>query len=127
MTHTVKSRILIVDDEPSVRGVVRAILENAQYDIEEVSDGSEVLPRVSSWRPHMVITDLVMPEMEGMGVIRQLRQAHPGLGIIAISGVRGGSYLPVARAMGADATLTKPFDPAVLLQHVEHVLELRQA
>lgn len=125
MSDNVKTRILVVDDEPQVREVVRAILETAHYDIDEVGDGAEVLPRVVAWRPDMVITDLVMPEKEGMGVIRQLRQAHPRLGIIAMSGARGGSYLPVARAMGADATIAKPFDPATLLQQVQHVLQLR--
>lgn len=125
MSNAVKPRILVVDDEPQVREVVRAILETAHYDIDEVCDGTEVLSRVSAWHPHMVITDLVMPEGEGMGVIRQLRQTHPALGIIAMSGARGGSYLPVARAMGADATITKPFDPATLLRQVQHVLDLR--
>lgn len=125
MSNAVNPRILVVDDEPQVREVVRAILESAHYDIDEVSDGADVLPRVASWRPDMVITDLVMPETEGIGVIRQLRQTHPSVGIIAMSGARGGSYLPVARAMGADATIAKPFDPATLLQQVQHVLDLR--
>ncbi len=125
MANTAKARILVVDDEPQVRDVVRAILQTAHYDIDEVGDGSDVLPRVASWHPDMVITDLVMPEKEGLGVILQLRQTHPALGIIAMSGARGGSYLPAARAMGADATIAKPFDPVTLLDHVRHVLELR--
>jgi CheY-like chemotaxis protein len=52
---------LVVGDEPQIRDVVHATLEAAHYDILEVVDGSDVLPRVASWRPDMVITDLVMP------------------------------------------------------------------
>lgn len=117
-----RPRVLIVDDEPQIRTVVRAILETAHYDIDEVDDGARAMARVAQWEPQLVITDLVMPDQEGMGLIRQLRQAHPELKIIAMSGARGGAYLPVAKTMGANATLAKPFDPATLLASVRHVL-----
>lgn len=120
-----RPRVLIIDDEAQVRLVVRAILETAEsYEIDEVEDGKRGLQRVEEWRPSVVITDLVMPDQEGMGLIRQLRQRHPALGIIAMSGVRNGAYLPVARTMGANATLAKPFEPETLLDQVRHVLQV---
>ncbi len=118
-----RARVLVVDDEPQIRSVVRVILETAHYEIDEVDDGAHAMARVEQWHPHLVITDLVMPDQEGMGLIRKLRQAYPTLGIIAMSGARGGTYLPVAKTMGANATLAKPFDPATLLAQVRHVLQ----
>ncbi|MGE3509270.1 MAG: response regulator [Vicinamibacterales bacterium] len=118
------ARVLIVDDEAQIRSVVRAILETAhRYEVDEVDDGARALTRVEQWEPELVITDLVMPNQEGMGLIRKLRQSRPNLKIIAISGARGGAYLPVAKTMGANATLAKPFDPATLLAQVRQVLE----
>lgn len=122
-----KRRILVIDDEPHVRAVLRALLETAQFDTDEMPDGEHILSRVRAWRPDVVITDLVMPDAEGMSVIQQLRARHPEVGIIAISGARGGAYLPAARAMGADAILAKPFEPPALLEEVQRVLDLKRA
>ena len=116
-------RILIVDDEPQIRGVVRAILETAHYEIDDCDDGSRALDKMAAWKPDLVITDLVMPDQEGIGLIRRLRQVYPDVGIIAMSGARGGAYLPVAKTMGASATITKPFDPKTLLAQVRQVLQ----
>lgn len=118
-----RARVLIVDDEPQIRSVVRAILETAHYEIEDVDDGARAMSRVGVWHPHLVITDLVMPDREGVGLIRELRRAYPELAIIAMSGARGGTYLPLAKTMGADATLAKPFTPATLLAEVQQVLQ----
>lgn len=119
------TRVLIVDDEPQVRAVVRAILETAQFDIADAPDGRGALDQVKACRPDLVITDLVMPDQEGMSLIHQLRVAYPDLAIIAMSGARGGRYLPTARALGANATIEKPFDPDTLLASIRDVLPPR--
>lgn len=118
-----RPRILIVDDEAQIRGLLRLILEDSGYDIDDVDDGSKALARVEACKPDLVITDLVMPDQEGMALIRSLRALYPQLAIIAMSGARGGTYLPVARAMGASATLAKPFNPTRLLAEVKRVLQ----
>jgi len=74
----------------------------------------------------LVITDLVMPEQEGLETIQALRQDVPGTGIIAISGAFGGQFLQVAKALGADAILTKPIRAELLLNRVAEVLKSRR-
>lgn len=118
-----RPRILIVDDEAQIRRLLRVVLEGSGYDIDDVDDGSKALARVEVCKPDLVITDLVMPDQEGMSLIRSLRELHPDLAIIAMSGARGGTYLPVARAMGASATLAKPFNPTMLLAEVKRILQ----
>lgn len=122
MRASARVRILVVDDEPQIRAVVRAILESAHYDIELADDGKRAIEQIDEWEPDLVITDLVMPDQEGMELIRQLRAAYPALAIIAMSGARDGRYLPTAKALGANATLEKPFDPDTLLASVRDVM-----
>jgi DNA-binding response OmpR family regulator len=124
MSPSPRPRILIVDDEPQIRSVLRAILQTADYEIDDVGDGGKALARVAAWNPDLVITDLVMPDEEGLGLIRKLRQSHADVAIIAMSGARGGAYLPVAKTMGANATLEKPFGPKTLLARVAQVLQV---
>jgi CheY-like chemotaxis protein len=71
----------------------------------------------------LLITDLVMPEQEGIEVIQALRRDAPGVGIIAISGAFGGQFLKVAQALGADAVLSKPVSGELLLAKVAEVLK----
>jgi DNA-binding response OmpR family regulator len=73
-----------------------------------------------------VITDLVMPEQEGIETIQALRKDGAGIGIIAISGAFGGEYLGVAHRMGAESVLKKPVSPAVLLAKVAEALKSRR-
>ena len=74
----------------------------------------------------LVITDLVMPEQEGIETIQALRRDVPGIGIIAISGAFGGAFLKVAQLMGAAAVLNKPLNADLLLARVAEVLESRR-
>ena len=73
-----------------------------------------------------MITDLVMPEQEGIETIQALRKEMPGIGIIAISGAFGGQFLEMAQTLGADAALTKPVSAELLLAKVAEVLKPRR-
>ena len=119
------ARILVVDDEEGVRGFLRTVLEVAGYDVLEAADGKQALLVVQAAPVDLVITDLVMPEQEGIETVRALRRDYPSVGIIVISGAAGGPYLRVAETLGAHAALPKPVAPEVLLAEVGTVLQSR--
>jgi hypothetical protein len=119
------ARILVADDEDGVRGFLRTVLEQAGYEMAEAADGKEALKLVLNQRIDLVITDLVMPEREGIETIRELRRSNPELPIVAISGAFHGGFLGVAEQLGADASLMKPLDPGALLAIVEKLLARR--
>jgi len=119
-------RILVADDEAAVRGFLRVLLEGAGYHVIEAADGKHALRQARAGRVDLVITDLVMPEQEGIETIQALRQEVPGIGIIAVSGAFEGQFLQVAEMMGADAVLTKPLSPEALLASVADVLKRKR-
>ncbi|MCX6627029.1 MAG: response regulator, partial [Candidatus Solibacter sp.] len=121
------ARILVADDEAGVRGLLRKVLEQAGYEVLEATDGKQVLRQVLALPVDLVITDLVMPEQEGIETIQALRREAPGVGIIAISGAFEGRLLKAARLLGADAALSKPVAAELLLASVAEVLKSRQS
>jgi len=101
-------RILIVDDEPQITRVLRTTLSAQGYDIRVANDGEMALELMKNWIPHVVITDLAMPNLDGVGLCRQLRQISQ-VPIIVLS-VRGQDRSKVeALDAGADDYVTKPF------------------
>jgi DNA-binding response OmpR family regulator len=114
--------ILVIDDDRQARGVVRSALERAGYEVREASDGSEGARLARDERPALVITDILMPNKEGLEVIRELREDDRALPIIAMSG--GSQWMPpdallrLAGYFGAQRTLLKPFSLADLLDAV---------
>ena len=110
--------VLVVDDDDYVRSFMVRVLDAAGYLVDEATDGRVALKRFAAARPDLVITDLVMPEMEGLEFIRELRRRAPDLPILAISGGGRGDprvYLGLAKQLGAWQTLEKPFDREALL------------
>jgi len=118
----VAARILVVDDEDGVRSLLRHLLTDAGHEVLEAGNGKEATEKLRSEAIDLMITDLVMPEREGIETILELRRTRPDLGIIAMSGAFGGQFLRAARLFGARATLSKPIDPDVLLAEVEGFL-----
>ena len=116
--------ILLVDDDAGVRGAARRILERAGYRVVAVETAAEALAQAAAQPIELVITDIYMPDMDGIELIQSLR-AHGGrVPILAISGGPGyevGS-LEDARLLGADATLGKPFTPTELSSAVAALL-----
>jgi two-component system cell cycle sensor histidine kinase/response regulator CckA len=120
-------RVLVVDDEEGVRRYLRMVLEEAGYIVNEAADGKEALDLALEDPPEVVITDLVMPEQEGIETIRALRRRVPQLAIVAISGAFGGQFLNTAKILGADAILDKPLRAEVLLAKVSDLLARRSS
>jgi CheY-like chemotaxis protein len=116
-----KSYILLIDDDALVRQSLTIVLEYAGYEVRCAADGRQGLAAFRERRPDLVISDIVMPEKEGIETIMELRMLSRDCPIIAISG--GGrfgraDFLTVAKALGANATLSKPFEAEDLLRMV---------
>jgi DNA-binding NtrC family response regulator len=119
-------RILIIDDDAAVRTTVRVLLERAGYEIIEAGDGREGSRMLDG--VDLVITDLLMPEVDGVDLLGMIRREGYTLPVIAMSGggkVDSKSYLDVAKALGAFATIAKPFDLEHLLSTVRDALASR--
>lgn len=119
------ARIIVIDDNAGIRTVLRQILEAAGHEVFAAANGAEGLEMHRAKESDIVITDILMPEKEGLETIRELLDVYPGLRIIAMSGggksVGIGSYLTTAREMGAEILL-KPFEADVLISTVERIL-----
>jgi DNA-binding response OmpR family regulator len=118
-------KILIIDDDRRVRDTIKLVMEAAGYTLAFASNGREGLARFAEFTPDLVITDILMPEKEGIATITELRKLSKTLPIIAISGggrVGNMDFLKVAQNMGATKTLSKPFDPDELIDTVAALL-----
>ena len=115
------TRILVVDDDDDSRISLRTLLESRGHTIVDAGNGREALRRVAAEAIELVITDLVMPEIEGTELIQQLRNAYPQTKIIAVTGNRYAQrfgYLAVAQHLGAHRVFLKPLDARDLLQAI---------
>ena len=119
------SRILIIDDDRHFREMLGQMLERAGYDIMEAINGKDGLRLLEMELFDLIITDLIMPEKEGIETIMEVIHNFPSLKIIAISGGgRNGpqEYLTLAKRLGAHKTLVKPFRRKDVIKAVEEVL-----
>jgi CheY-like chemotaxis protein len=129
------ANILVVDDEIEVGAVIRRVLERAGFAVTVVNNAAAALEAVAAQPPDVVITDVIMPKVHGVELIKILRERYPRIRVIAISG--GGSFGPVAykpdaisthaylaaaREAGAQEVLTKPFDLTDLLAAIRRQL-----
>jgi DNA-binding response OmpR family regulator len=114
---------LVVDDEPSVRQLLRVVLEESGYKVIEAGNGAEAI-RVAGVGTDLLITDIVMPDKEGIELIQHFRKSLDHVKVIAISGAAYGHYLHMAQMLGADAVFQKPFDIGDLLKTVARLLEV---
>ena len=118
-------QILVIDDDVLVRSTISRILERKGYEVLAADDGAQGLSMFERHHPDLVITDIIMPEKEGIETIREIRRLSPEIKIIAISG--GGrlgnfDFLDIATQFGAAEVLGKPFDAADLLDRVDRCL-----
>jgi DNA-binding response OmpR family regulator len=117
------TRILAIDDEGYIRDLLFDGLSDKGYAVAVAADGREGLALMEGERFDIVITDLVMPECEGIETIAALRKGFPEVKIVAMSGAAfGESYLEMARGLGADGVLAKPFTVGRVVDIIERVL-----
>ena len=116
--------ILVIEDDAGVRRLMAQFLVRAGHAVQEARNGVEGIAKFRSQQPALVVTDIFMPQKEGIETIRELRRDHPRLPIIAVSGdIRGdGFFLEAATALGATAALKKPFTKTEFLALVEKCL-----
>ena len=119
-----RKRILTVDDSPSVRQMVKLTLSGAGYDIIEAGDGADGLSKAEATPVDMVVTDLNMPVMNGLGLIRELRKlpAYRGVPILFLTTESDAEMKKQAKAAGATGWITKPFQQDQLVAIVKKVL-----
>jgi len=121
------ARILIIDDEPQIRSMLKLMLERDGYEVVEAPDGVAGIKVYRQNPADLIITDLIMPNKDGIGMIIDLKKEFPQVKIIAMSG--GGlnkpdGYLKGAKKLGAAYTLTKPIDREEMLRVVKDILKV---
>lgn len=116
------TRILVADDDKDLRTILQICLEGAGYEVETVPDGAQAI-RAHGERPaDVLITDLFMPEQDGLETVEYFRARNPCMPILAMSGSKHGqrtNHLSVARYAGANAVLRKPFEVGELLEQLQ--------
>ena len=116
-------QVLIVDDDLQIRSFLASLLETDGYTVLQATDGIQGQALCDQGGIDLLITDLVMPEQEGLETIHAIRHHWPKLPIIAISGAFGGAYLGLARKLGAEAVIRKPFQPDAILSEVRRLTQ----
>jgi len=132
--------ILVVDDEPDVRDAVKHVLDRAGYSVRTVDNAMDALADLARNPTDLVITDIIMPQVNGVEAIESIRKSFPSVRIVAISGggnfgiteyqptaITTTAYLASAERAGAHLVLTKPFEAVELIQAVETVLGVGHA
>ena len=122
-----RARILIVDDEPDILLMLRVNLESEGFSTALAGDGETALRRIEEEHPDVVLLDVMMPVMDGWGVLGGLHAMDPRPRIVVLSAKSGGRDVARAYEMGADEYVTKPFDPDDLIAVVESLLDLDQS
>ena len=117
--------VLLVEDEKEIREMLKISLLRKDFTVFEANNGKEAIINFKPSKTDLVITDLIMPDEDGLKVIMKLREIKPSIKIIAISGggkAGPGSYLSMAKALGANATFSKPFSINELINKIEELL-----
>jgi DNA-binding response OmpR family regulator len=121
--------ILIVEDDNDLREMLKVSLIRKRFTVLDVENGKDAIIHFKPTVTDLVVTDLIMPEEDGLKVIMKLREIKPSIKIIAISGggkAGPGSYLNMAKALGADAIYSKPFSVNELITKIEELLSDEQ-
>ena len=126
------AKILVIDDEKDIRTVLRQVLELEGHAVSVAADGREGLALLEREGADVVITDIIMPGIDGVATLQRIKESHPNLPVIVISGggnvapmsyepgaISTSAFLASAQKAGADVTLTKPFDRSEILGAID--------
>lgn len=118
-------KILLIDDEPTILSMMKKMVEKAGYNADMASNGVEAMELIENNSYDLVITDIIMPEKEGLEIISEIRKHHSSIKVIAISG--GGrlspeEYLQSAKYLGALKVLKKPFAQQDFLSAIKELI-----
>jgi len=129
------SNVLIIDDESDVRDALELVLGRAGFEVRSVADGNAGIAACRERLPDVIVTDMIMPKLDGAQLIRQIKSEHPKAKVVAISGggnfgpasyepnaIKTDAFLAAAKAAGADKVLTKPFETEDIVQAVRSLL-----
>lgn len=117
--------VLIIEDDHNILLMIKRMLESFGFDIKLASNGLEGLEFFRKFDVDLVITDIIMPEKEGLEIIREMRRERPELKIIAMSGggkLSASNYLETAKIFGAASILEKPFTKKQMVEAVQDSL-----
>ncbi|MCK4728855.1 MAG: response regulator [Desulfobacterales bacterium] len=120
------ARILVIDDDDQIRAMLQQVLQREGYEVIEAADGKPGMRLFRERGAELIITDIIMPEKEGLETIMELRRDFPSVKIIAMSGgghVSPKEYLYLAKKLGAQHTLCKPFTRQEILRAIRDVLD----
>jgi DNA-binding response OmpR family regulator len=117
-----KSKVLLVDDETAITTNLAPFLERAGFAISVAADGEEALHKLPSFKPDLIILDVLMPRVDGREVLRRLRQANNWIPVILLTQVGEAAERAMALEEGADDYLNKPFDPHELVARIRAVM-----
>jgi len=120
-----KKTILLIDDDDQFRKFMHELLTEKNFEVVVAENGETGLAHYLSEKPDLIITDIVMPEKEGIGLVIAIRDSDSSTPIIAVSGGNLGnadSYLDMAKKLGVNATLTKPFSADDILKEIHYLL-----
>jgi len=118
-------RVLVVDDSADIRGMLQAQLEMEGFEVATAPDGARALALLGRQRTDLIITDLFMPDKDGIETILGIREKYPAVQIVAMSGWdsrQGSDYLKVAREIGAVRTVKKPFELTDIVKIVRDLM-----
>ena len=118
-----KGRILIVDDEANARAALSEILREEGYETETAADGFKALGKIGSFAPDLILTDLKMPGLDGIGLLKESRSASPTTVVVVMTAFGTIDSAVEAIKGGAENYLTKPLDPVTLVAVVERAME----
>jgi DNA-binding response OmpR family regulator len=117
-----RSRLLLVDDEPAILRRLSPFLERSGFEVTQAHNGTDALRQAAAMTPHLIVMDVLMPELDGREALRRLRQAGNWTPVILLTQVGEATERAMALEEGADDYLNKPFDPHELVARIRAVL-----
>ena len=120
------TKILIADDEPNILMLSEVMFKEMGFDVYTAVNGQDAIEKALEIKPDIIITDIIMPDKDGIEIIIEAKKTYPNIILVAISGggrIDSESYLNTAKYLGADATLKKPFTHDQLLDLLQNLTE----